>query len=42
MATFNPYLNFNDTCEAAFNLYRSVFGGEFATFGDGVTISYQC
>jgi len=31
MATLNPYLNFNDTCEAAFNLYKSVFGGEFAT-----------
>lgn len=31
MATLHPYLNFNDTCEAAFNLYKSVFGGEFAT-----------
>lgn len=32
MATLNPYLNFNDSCEAAFNLYKSVFGGAFATF----------
>ncbi|WP_343691199.1 VOC family protein [Chitinophaga sp.] len=31
MASLHPYLNFNDTCEAAFNLYRSVFGGEFTT-----------
>jgi PhnB protein len=33
----NPYLNFNGTCEEAFNLYKSVFGGEFAfvmRFGD--------
>lgn len=33
----NPYLNFNGTAEEAFNFYRSVFGGEFATvmrFGD--------
>ena len=30
MATLNPYLNFNDNCEEAFNFYRSVFGGEFA------------
>jgi PhnB protein len=37
MATINPYLNFNGTTEAAFNFYRSVFGGEFAMvqrFGD--------
>jgi len=25
----NPYLNFNGTCEEAFNFYKSVFGGEF-------------
>ncbi|MET7000523.1 VOC family protein [Chitinophaga defluvii] len=31
MASVNPYLNFNDTCEAAFNHYKSVFGGEFLT-----------
>lgn len=30
MATLNPYLNFNDNCEEAFNFYKSVFGGEFA------------
>lgn len=29
MAQINPYLIFNGTCEAAFNLYKSVFGGEF-------------
>ena len=33
MATVNVYLNFNDTCEAAFNFYKSVFGGEFAYIG---------
>lgn len=27
----SPYLSFNDNCEEAFNFYRSVFGGEFAT-----------
>ncbi len=30
MATLNPYLNFPGTAEAAFNFYKSVFGGEFA------------
>src|SRR5215203_3456989 len=37
MATINPYLNFNGNTENAFNFYKSVFGGEFATvmrFGD--------
>ena len=29
MAQINPYLNFNGDCEAAFNFYKSVFGGEF-------------
>jgi PhnB protein len=29
MTALNPYLNFNDNCEEAFNFYRSVFGGEF-------------
>ncbi|HET8884805.1 MAG TPA: VOC family protein [Salinimicrobium sp.] len=29
MTTINPYLTFNGTCEEAFNLYQSVFGGEF-------------
>lgn len=28
----NSYINFNGTCEKAFNLYKSVFGGEFTTF----------
>jgi PhnB protein len=32
MASINPYLNFNGTTEAAFNFYKSVFGGEFTTF----------
>jgi PhnB protein len=31
MATLNPYLNFDGNCEEAFNFYRTVFGGEFAT-----------
>ncbi len=29
MSTVNIYLTFNGTCEEAFNLYKSVFGGEF-------------
>lgn len=28
--TINPYLNFSGTTEAAFNFYKSVFGGEFS------------
>ena len=31
MAKINPYLNFNGDTEAAFNFYKSVFGGEFIT-----------
>ena len=31
MKAVNPYLNFNGNCEAAFEFYKSVFGGEFAT-----------
>jgi PhnB protein len=31
MATINSYLNFNGNTEEAFNFYKSVFGGEFAT-----------
>ena len=31
MAQFNPYLNFPGTTEEAFNLYKSVLGGEFIT-----------
>jgi PhnB protein len=35
MATkLNPYLNFDGNCEAAFNHYKKVFGGEFS--GQGV------
>ena len=37
MANINPYLNFNGNTEEAFNFYKLVFGGEFATvmrFGD--------
>ena len=33
MATVNPYLTFNGNCEAAFNFYKSVFGGEFPYVG---------
>ncbi len=33
MATVNPYLTFNGNCEEAFNLYKSVFGGEFPYVG---------
>jgi PhnB protein len=31
MASINPYLNFNGKTVEAFNFYKSVFGGEFAT-----------
>ena len=31
MATINPYLNFPGNTEDAFNFYKSVFGGEFAS-----------
>ncbi len=33
MATVNCYLSFEGTCEAAFNFYKSVFGGEFTYVG---------
>ena len=33
MTTVNAYLTFNGNCEEAFNLYRSVFGGEFPYLG---------
>ena len=36
--SLNPYLNFDGDCRAAFEHYRSVFGGDFVTlmtFGDG-------
>lgn len=31
MAIINPYINFNGNTEEAFNFYKSVFGGEFAS-----------
>ena len=31
MASINPYLNFGGNTEEAFNFYKAVFGGEFAT-----------
>lgn len=37
MATVNVYLTFNGNCKAAFDFYKSVFGGDFpyvGTFGD--------
>jgi len=33
MATVNVYLTFDGECEEAFELYRSVFGGDFASMG---------
>ena len=33
MACVNPYLTFNGNCEAAFQFYKSVFGGEFPYIG---------
>ena len=33
MATVNIYLTFNGNCEAAFNFYKSVFGGDFPYIG---------
>lgn len=33
MAIVNIYLTFNGNCEAAFNFYKSVFGGEFPYVG---------
>ena len=29
MPNINPYLNFNGNAEEAFNVYKSIFGGEF-------------
>ena len=31
MSVVNPYLTFDGNCSEAFDFYRSVFGGEFAT-----------
>jgi PhnB protein len=33
MLTTNTYLNFKNNCEAAFQFYKSVFGGEFIHVG---------
>ncbi len=33
MASIHPYLNFDGTCEEAFNFYKSVFGGDFPMVG---------
>lgn len=33
MAQLIAYLTFDGNCEAAFNFYKSVFGGEFAMLG---------
>jgi len=33
MASVNVYLTFNGDCEAAFNFYKSVFGGDFPYIG---------
>ena|SRR5687767_12390936 len=33
MTSVNTYLNFNGNCEEAFNLYKSVFGGDFSFVG---------
>jgi PhnB protein len=32
MRSINPYLNFKDKTEEAFNFYKSVLGGEFTMF----------
>lgn len=47
MTTVNVYLTFDGNCEAAFNFYKSVFGGDFSFIGrfkdmppqDGKTVS---
>ena len=33
MKSISPYLTFNGDCEAAFNFYKDVFGGEFLHIG---------
>lgn len=33
MTTVNAYLSFNGNCEAAFDFYKSVFGGEYPHVG---------
>lgn len=32
MAQLNPYIHYNGNAEEAFTFYKSVFGGEFASF----------
>jgi len=49
MANLNPYLTFVGTCEEAFNYYKSIFGGDFASlnrFGEmppqeGITLTEE-
>lgn len=49
MTSVNPYLIFNGNCEAAFDFYKSVFGGEYPYIGkfkdmppsDGQTLSAE-
>lgn len=48
MTKINPYLNFAGNTEEAFNFYKSVFGGEFASVNrfkdmpmEGVTLSEE-
>ncbi len=33
MGAVNPYINFKGNCEEAFNMYKSVFGGEIPYIG---------
>ncbi len=33
MPTLHPYLTFDGQCEKAFQFYKSIFGGEFASIG---------
>ncbi|MBS1579462.1 MAG: VOC family protein [Bacteroidetes bacterium] len=41
MATINPYIHFNGNAEEAFNFYKSVFGGEFATIVRFKDLSFE-
>ncbi len=44
MTTISPWINFNGNAEEAFNFYKSVFGGEFATvtrFKDVASAEFQ-
>jgi len=42
MTKLNPYLNFGDNCEEAFNFYKSVFGGEFLYIGRFSESEIEC